>query len=72
MKFLQGLNEYSDDIQLDKWNSIQRLLWKDVCDDEGWDVNDVDRFVKFATFFDLYYKSKKKFPSVSEIEDAIL
>ena len=59
MNFIQGLNEYSDDIPLLKWNLIQKNIWIDLCNEYGIDKNDVDKFTKFSVFFDMYYKSNR-------------
>lgn len=66
MNFSQGLNEYSDDIPLKKWNIIQKFLWYDICDETDITRNNTEMFIKFASFFDSYYTKNKKFPSKEE------
>jgi len=72
MNFKQGLNEYSDDIPLLKWNIIQKNIWLDLCKEYGFDRNDVDTFTKFSVFFDMYYKSNRRFPDIEDAINAII
>lgn len=72
MNFKQGLNEYSDDIPLLKWNLIQKNIWLDLCDEYNIDKNNVDIFTKFSVFFDMYYKSNRRFPDTEDVITAIL
>lgn len=72
MNFKQGLNEYSDNIPLKKWNALQKIMWYDLCDMLKIEKNDVDKFTKFASFFDSYYKQTKKFPTLDDASDAVL
>lgn len=67
MNFSQGLNEYSSDISLIKWNLIQKNIWLDLCDEYNIDKNDVDMFTKFSVFFDMYYKSNRRFPDIEDV-----
>jgi hypothetical protein len=68
VKFSQGLNEYSDDIPLEKWNIMQKQLWFEVCSDLNMNHNDMDKFIQFASFFDRYYKANRSFPTTKQIE----
>lgn len=72
MKFNQSLVEYSEDIPIDKWNALQKVQWLEVCKDLNIDKNDTDKFIKFASFFDRYYKANKRFPSIQEVEDVVI
>lgn len=67
MNFNQGLNEYSNDIPLIKWNLIQKNIWLDLCDEYNIDKNDIDIFTKFSVFFDTYYKSNRRFPDLEDV-----
>jgi len=72
MNFKQGLNEYSDNIPLERWNALQKVIWLELCAIQRWDRNDVTRFMKFAKFFDYFYSINKQFPTPAESLDAIL
>ncbi len=67
MKF-KHLVEYSSDISLEKWNKIQKYDWLKLVDAGLVEQNNTKTFIKFAKFFDSYYKKNKSFPSMKEVE----
>ena len=72
MKFIDVLLESALNINvrvanINKWNTIQKNLWKKLVDSKKVEKNDVDIFLKFAKFFYSFVEKNGETPTIKQI-----
>jgi len=53
---------------IEKWNLIQKDLWKKLVDKDDVERNDINKFLKFAKFFYSFVEKNNETPTIKQIE----